>query len=69
MNNHYSKNGDRSVLLATLVSVDYEKQIDTVEDLLETEKPVLTGSNTIMSRLLQSDPRDHTLMKFSIITQ
>ena len=56
-------------MLATLVSVDYEKQIDTVEDLLETEKPVLTGSNTIMSRLLQSDPRDHTLMKFSIITQ
>ena len=67
-NHHYSKNCDRSVLLATLVSVEYEKQINTVEDLLETEKPVMTAGKTIVSRLLMSDPRDSTLMKFSIFT-
>ena len=32
-------------------------QIDTVEDLLETERPILTGGNTIMTRLLRTDPR------------
>ena len=37
----------RSVLLATLVSVDYEKQIDTVEDLIVTEKPILTARGSI----------------------
>ena len=37
----------RSVLLATLVSVDYEKQIDTVEDLLVTEKPILMARGSI----------------------
>ena len=47
----------RSVLLATLVSVEYEKQIDTVEDLHDTKRPILMGGNTIMTRLLRTDPR------------
>ena len=32
-------------------------QIDTMEDLLATEKPVLMGGKTIMTRLLHTDPR------------
>ena len=32
--------GFRSVLLSTLVSPSYEKPIDTVQDLLDTERPV-----------------------------
>ena len=30
---------------------------DTVEDLLDTERPILTGGNNIMARLLRTDPR------------
>ena len=33
-------NGYRSVLLATLVSPTFEKPIDTIQDLLDTERPI-----------------------------
>ena len=36
----------KSVLLATLVSVEYEDPVDTIDDLLETEKPI-SGHPTI----------------------
>ena len=45
----------KSVLLATLVSVEYEKPINTVDDLLKTEKPIV-GYPTI-SYFLTIDPR------------
>ena len=45
----------KSVLLATLVSVEYEKPVDTLDDLLETEKPIV-GYPTI-AYFLKTDPR------------
>ena len=45
----------KSVLLATLVSVEYEKPVDTLDDLLETEKPIV-GYPTI-AYFLETDPR------------
>ena len=45
----------KSVLLATLVSVEYEKPINTIDDLLKTDKPI-TGYPTI-GYFLSVDPR------------
>ena len=42
-------NGYRSVLLSTLVSPTYEKPIDTVHDLLDTERPVLATPSVLPS--------------------
>ena len=38
-------NGYRSVLLATLVSPTFEKPIDTIQDLLDTERPIYAGGS------------------------
>ena len=48
-------NSYKSVLRATLVSVEYEKPIDTLEDLLKTDKPII-GYPTI-AYFLKVDPR------------
>ena len=45
----------KSVLLATLVSVEYEKPVDTIDDLVETEKPIV-GYPTL-AYFLKVDPR------------
>ena len=44
----------KSVLLATLVSPTYEKPIDTIQDLIDTERPVHAGSPTFLSMMRQS---------------
>ena len=41
-------NGYRSVLLSTLVSPIYEKPIDTIQDLLDTERPIFSDHPTFL---------------------
>ena len=41
--------GFKSVLLSTLVSPSYEKPIDTVQDLLDTERPVHAEGSVLPS--------------------
>ena len=45
----------KSVLLATLVSVEYEDPVDTIDDLLKTDKPII-GYPTI-AYFMNIDPR------------
>ena len=44
-----------SVLLTTLVSTEYEKPIDTVQDLIRTDKPIYT--HAVAAVMLNTDPR------------
>ena len=45
-----------SVLLTTLVSTEYEKPIDTVQDLIRTDKPIYTDQTSAV--WMNSDPRE-----------
>ena len=47
----------KSVLLSNLISPSYESTIETVEDLLKTEKQILMLGNTRTSIRLKTDPR------------
>lgn len=47
----------KSVLLSNLISPSYESTIETVEDLLKTEKPIVMLGNTKTSIRLKTDPR------------
>ena len=51
-----------SVLLTTLVSTEYEKPIDTVQDLIRTDKPIYT--HTVAAVMLNTDPRG-SVQKFA----
>ena len=46
-----------SVLLSSLISVQYEKPIDTVEDLIATDRKIIVFPGTSTSSLLTTDPR------------
>ena len=48
--------GYKSVLLSTLISIEYERPIDTIKDLLETEIPILMDDVALSS--IFTDPRD-----------
>ena len=37
----------KSVLLSTLVSIEYERPIDTVDDLIETDMPIFMERETV----------------------
>ena len=47
----------KSVLLSTLISISYEKTVETVDDLLKTEKPIVGLGNSTVPIRLQTDPR------------
>ena len=47
----------RSVLLAHIVKIDYQKTIDTIDDVLQSEMPLLITKGTAMPFLLAADPR------------
>ena len=49
--------GYKSVLLSTLISIEYEKPIDSLEDILKTDKAIIVESST-ESLYLSNDPRD-----------
>ena len=47
----------KSVLLSNLVNIKYEKALDTVEDILRSDKPLFIDSTSGVGKLLKSDPR------------
>ena len=49
--------GYKSVLLSTLVSIEYERPIDTIQDMLLTEKAIIVENST-KSLYMSNDPRD-----------
>ena len=48
----------KSVLLATLVSIEYEKPIDTVADMLNSDKEIVGPAATTLPMQLKHDPRE-----------
>ena len=48
----------RSVLLATMLAPAYENSIDTLDDLLKTEKEILVPVGTKTAKLLRLDPKE-----------
>ena len=49
--------GYKSVLLSTMINIEYEKPLDTVEDILRSDKPLFIESTSGIVNLLKSDPR------------
>ena len=47
----------KSVLLSTMINIEYEKPLDTVEDILRSDKPLFIESTSGIVNLLKSDPR------------
>ena len=47
----------KSVLLSCLVSVRYEKPIETLEDMLRTDRKILMQGRTTTEILMRTDPR------------
>ena len=47
----------KSVLLASLISVQNEKSIDTLEDMLLTDRKILMQKRTSTEILVRTDPR------------
>ena len=48
----------KSVLLSTMINIEYEKPLDTVEDILRSDKPLFIESTSGIVNLLKSDPRE-----------
>ena len=49
--------GYKSTLLSTLISIRYEEQIDTIQDLDRSELPFMIPSGTVLQWLAATDPR------------
>ena len=49
--------GYKSVFLSTLVSIEYERPIDTIQDMLLTEKPIIVDTS-IKQIYISNDPRN-----------
>ena len=47
----------KAVLLSNIMHIEYEKGLDTVDDVLNSEKPVIVDGTTGMINLLKTDPR------------
>ena len=47
----------KSVLKTSLVSIQYEKSIETVEDMLVTDRKILMLANTSLELMIRTDPR------------
>ena len=47
----------KSLLRASLVSIQYEKPIETLEDMLVTDRKILMLANTSTEIMLRTDPR------------
>ena len=40
-----------------MIKIEYEKSIDTIDDMLKSEMPIMMASDTQMPYLLETDPR------------
>ena len=47
----------KSVLLSNLINIEYEEALDTVEDVLTSDKPFIIDFTSGIRNLLKSDPR------------
>ena len=41
-----------------MIRIDYEKTIDTIDDMLQSDIPIMMCSDTHMPILLKNDPRE-----------
>ena len=48
----------KSVLLSKLINIEYEKGLDSVDDVLRSNKPVVLDGASADINLMQSDPRE-----------
>ena len=48
----------KSYMRAMMIKIDYEKTIDTLDDMLKSEIPINMASGTQMPMLLANDPRE-----------
>ena len=58
----------RSVLLATIVSPEYEKPIDTIQDMLESDKSIFVLNGTTLAKLLRQDPKPDVISLANKVT-
>ena len=47
----------KSVLRAMMIKIEYEKTIDTIDDMLQSEMPLMMASDVFFQYLLETDPR------------
>ena len=48
----------KSVLLSNMINIEYEKALDTVEDVLKSDKPLFIDGTSGVGNLMKSDPRE-----------
>ena len=48
----------KEVLLSTLIHIEYEKGLDSIEDVIISNKPVVFDGYSGIASLLNSDPRE-----------
>ena len=48
----------KSVLRAMMIRIDYDKTIDTIEDMVQSGLPIMLPENTKMPVFLKTDPRE-----------
>ena len=48
----------KSVLLSKLINIEYEKGLDSVDDVLSSNKPVVLDGASAEINLMKSDPRE-----------
>ena len=49
----------KGILLSKLINIEYEKGLDSVEDVLRSEKTVVFDGSAAFNNLLKSDPREN----------
>ena len=49
----------KQILLSTLIHIEYEKGLDSIEDVIMSNKPVTYDGTSGIASLLKNDPRDH----------
>ena len=48
----------KSVLRANLMTTEYDDTIDTIDDMLKSDRQFMVAGDTLLKPLLKSDPRD-----------
>ena len=48
----------KDILLSTLIHIEYEKGLDSIEDVIMSNKPVVYDGDSGIASLLNSDPRE-----------
>ena len=51
--------GYKEILLSKLINIEYEKPLDSVEDVLRSKKSVVIDGTSSLGYLLRSDPREN----------